>query len=246
MLLLMTSKEEFQWENMCCFNTKKIYILNASAFVPDRYLQSLPNPEQSKSHQTKACYSSPKLNQTLRKFSSCLSIACKRASQSNCLLNTQTRPSLTTGGWWGNRMEQMTLLNNSFPCSEAVVSQVSFKNRQGPAKGEQVGLKEKKHLCLCFLKKPSKSHLLQENSYFGEENRSAKPQDNIFNNLLFIITLWMTLQEYSRWEGKAYLSVIYSTCSSTHRQHRQAPLTQIKHNKNQNLTVSLPDSMAIS
>lgn len=140
MLLLTTSKEELRWENTYCFDAKKKIHSNASLFVPDRYLLSLPNSEQSKSHQTKACYFSPKLNKLLGKFSSWLSIACKRASQSNCLLNTQTRPSLTTGGW-GNRTEQMTLLNNSFQYPE-VVSQVSFKNRHGPAKGEQVSLRK--------------------------------------------------------------------------------------------------------
>lgn len=70
---------------------EKKYILNASVFVPVRYLQSLSNSEQSKSHQTKACYSSPKLNKLLGKFSPWLSIACKRVSQSNFFLTR--RPS---------------------------------------------------------------------------------------------------------------------------------------------------------
>lgn len=72
---------------------EKKYILNASVFVPVRYLQSLSNSEQSKSHQTKACYSSPKLNKLLGKFSPWLSIACKRVSQSNFLTRRPSQAS---------------------------------------------------------------------------------------------------------------------------------------------------------
>lgn len=71
-----------QHENTCCFNAKKIFLMQVYS-NQSTILHSLPNSEQSiansKSHQTKAYYSSPKADQILGKFPLCLSIAHKRA-----------------------------------------------------------------------------------------------------------------------------------------------------------------------
>lgn len=81
-----------------------------------------------------------------------------------------------------------------------VVSQVSLRNGQGPGKGEQVRLREKKTLVCPFLslkrKTPNppgfKGILISE-----KKTKLLKHKRGFFNNSLFIITLGMTLQEYA-------------------------------------------------
>lgn len=76
-----------------------------------------------------------------------------------------------------------------------------------------------------LLKRPPVSHWLPGNSYFREQNQAAEAQ-NVVNNLLFIISLRMTFQEYAGSEGEVQLFIFYGTCTSTHRKHGLVQSTQ--------------------
>lgn len=79
---------------------------------------------------------------------------------------------------------------------------------------------QKRDTCMphSSLKSPPSSHWLPGNSSFGEENQATAAQ-NVVSNLLFVISLGMTFQEYAGSEREVELFLFYSTCTSTHRKH---------------------------